>query len=104
MSNIEVKSGDTVNIVAAQSGSTILKIDQEATAVGVSAVKTDAHYTHTQSVPSSEWSIQHNLGKRSSVTVVDSTDAVVFGDVNYIDSNNVTITFNGAFSGKAYFN
>lgn len=104
MSNIEVKSGDTVNIVAAQSGSTILKIDQEATAVGISAVKTDAHYTHTQSVPSSEWSIQHNLGKRSSITVVDSTDAVVFGDVNYIDSNNVTITFNGAFSGKAYFN
>lgn len=104
MSNIEVKSGDTVNIVAAQSGSTILKIDQEATAVGISAVKTDAHYTHTQSVPSSEWSIQHNLGKRSSITVVDSTDSVVFGDVNYIDSNNVTITFNGAFSGKAYFN
>jgi hypothetical protein len=104
VSNIEVKSGDTVNIVAAQSGSTILKVDQEATAVGVSAVKTDAHYTHTQSVPSSEWTIQHNLGKRSSVTVVDSTDAVVFGDINYVDSNNVTITFNGAFSGKAYFN
>ena len=104
MSNIEVKSGDTVNIVTAQGESTVLKVDQDATAVGISAVKTDAHYTHTQSVPSSEWTVQHNLGKKTSVTVVDSADAIVFGDVNYIDSNNVTITFNGAFSGKAYFN
>lgn len=106
MSNIEVKSGDTININATtQVASATLKVAQPTTSVTVTGIKGgDAHYTHTQSVPSSEWTVQHNLGKKSSVTVVDSADTVVFGEVEYIDLNNVTITFNGAFSGKAYFN
>jgi len=49
--------------------------------------------------------VQHNLGKKPSVTVVSSLDNVVHGSINYVDNNNVTITFDaGAFSGKAYFN
>lgn len=104
MSNIEVKSGDTVNLSGISTTTQSIKIKEESVNVSIAGTVNDAHYTHTQSVPSSTWSIQHNLGKKSSVMIVDSTDAVVFGDVNYIDSNNVTITFNGAFSGKAYFN
>jgi hypothetical protein len=29
---------------------------------------------------------------------------MVVGDVEYIDENNLTITFNASFSGKAYIN
>jgi len=36
--------------------------------------------------------------------VVDAMDNIVFGEVEYIDNNNVRLTFAGAFSGKAYFN
>jgi len=36
--------------------------------------------------------------------VVDSADDVVHGEIRYIDDNTVTLTFVGAFSGKAYFN
>jgi hypothetical protein len=48
--------------------------------------------------------VSHNLGKRPAAVVVDSAEDVVYGDIRYIDDNTVTLTFSGAFSGKAYFN
>jgi hypothetical protein len=48
--------------------------------------------------------VNHGLNKKPAVSVVDSAENVVFGEVEYIDDNNVRITFSGAFSGKAYFN
>ena len=65
---------------------------------------TDLTYVHTQSTASDEWTVQHNLGKMPSVTVVDSADNIVIGDVTYVDENNLVIKFRGAFSGKAYIN
>jgi hypothetical protein len=64
----------------------------------------DKTYNYSQNVPSSVWNVNHGLNKRPSVSVVDSAENVVFGDVEYIDDNNIRITFSGAFSGKAYFN
>lgn len=64
----------------------------------------DKHYVHQQNTPNSSWTIAHNLGKKPSVTVVDSADEVVHGQIEYIDNNTVTLTFAGAFSGRAYFN
>lgn len=65
---------------------------------------TDANYVHSQGVPASQWVITHNLGKKTSVTVVDSADQVVIGQVTYNSVNQVTLDFQGSFSGKAYFN
>lgn len=59
-------------------------------------------YVHTQAVASSTWTINHNLGFYPSVTVVDSADNMVMGEVNYPNSNQVIVTFNGSFSGTAY--
>ena len=64
----------------------------------------DKHYTHTQDVVSDIWTIQHNLNKMPSITVIDSAGSEVFGEIDYVDENNVTLTFTGAFSGKAYLN
>ena len=64
----------------------------------------DKHYTHTQNIVSATWTINHNLNKKPSVTVVDSVDAVVYGDINYTTLNSLTITFSGGFTGKAYLN
>jgi hypothetical protein len=61
-------------------------------------------YIHIQSAPSSTWSVAHPLLKFPSVTVVDSANNKVEGEVNYIDTSNLTITFSGSFSGKAYLN
>jgi hypothetical protein len=64
----------------------------------------DAHYIHEQIVPASTWVIQHNLGKYPSVTIVDSAGNVQIGDVEYIDTNNLTVSFTGSFGGRAYLN
>ena len=64
----------------------------------------DKHYTHNQNVASITWTIAHNLNKFPSVTVALSTGQQGFGDVTFIDENNLTITFAGAESGKAYMN
>jgi hypothetical protein len=74
---------------------------QARTNIGVINDKT---YEYTQSTASTEWSIKHNLNKFPSVTVIDSSGGGVVGSVNYIDVDNLTITFSAAFSGKAYLN
>lgn len=64
----------------------------------------DKNYVHTQSTPSSSWSISHNLNKKPSVTVIDSGNNQVEGDILYIDLNNIIINFNASFSGRATLN
>lgn len=64
----------------------------------------DKNYVHDQSVASTTWNIQHNLRKFPSVTMVLPTGQKGYGDVTYIDENNLTITFASAESGKAYMN
>lgn len=61
-------------------------------------------YVSCQDAPLSVWTITHNLGKFPSVTVVDSGNSVVIGDVDYTNSNVLRITFAAAFSGCAYLN
>ena len=51
-----------------------------------------------------DWTIQHNLDKRPSVTVVDSSGAAITCAVDYIDENTVQIHFNAPFKGFAYLN
>lgn len=50
------------------------------------------------------WTIQHNLGKKPSITVVDSADNVITCEREYIGFNSVKISFNAAFKGTAYLN
>ena len=64
----------------------------------------DKNYVFIQSAPSATWTITHNLGKFPSVSVVDSGNTTVYGDIDYIDENSLTITFSAAFGGKAYMN
>lgn len=64
----------------------------------------DSNYIHTQLSSSASWVVNHNLNKYPSVTVVDSANSVVIGDIQYNSVNQLTITFVGAFSGKAYIN
>ncbi len=59
-------------------------------------------YTHNQMVASDTWTINHNLGRKPNVSVVDSADTVIVGNITYIDDNTLTVTFSAAFSGKAY--
>jgi hypothetical protein len=55
-----------------------------------------------QGTASATWVITHTLGGKPQVTIVDSADTHVFGDVQYNSNTQVTVTFSAAFSGKAY--
>jgi gas vesicle protein len=61
-------------------------------------------YVYEQAEANDTWVINHNLSKTPSVTIVDSADNVVEGEVRYIDENTIEIYFNGGFKGKAYLN
>ena len=61
-------------------------------------------YVFAQATASATWTVQHNLDKFPSVTMVLSTGQKGYGDIVYIDENNLTITFASAESGKAYMN
>ena len=70
-------------------------------------LKTELHistFTHNQLSPEKEWNVVHNLNKFPSVNIVDSGGSVVLGEIQYIDENQITITFTSGFSGKAYLN
>lgn len=64
----------------------------------------DKNYVHPQDQASAIWTVQHNLDKFPSCTMVLSTGQQGYGDVTFIDENNLTITFASAESGKAYIN
>tara|TARA_R110002072_G_scaffold71234_1_gene171061 strand:- start:359 stop:1090 length:732 start_codon:yes stop_codon:yes gene_type:complete len=64
----------------------------------------DAFYLHDQGLPAQVWTVNHNLNKYPSCTIVDTAGTVVEGQVDYINENSLTITLNGATSGEAFIN
>ena len=72
--------------------------------IDVDAIEGDKNYVFSQAVASATWTVQHNLNKFPSCTMVLSTGQQGYGDVTFIDQNNLTITFASAESGKAYIN
>jgi len=61
-----------------------------------------ARHIHTQGTAGTTWTITHALGGYPSVSVVDSSKTVVFGEVNYASTSQVVVNFTTAFSGFAY--
>lgn len=64
----------------------------------------DKHFEFTQSSPSSTWTINHNLGKRPSVTVVDSAGTEWHSEAQHVSDNTCVVKFAAPFSGKAFLN
>lgn len=61
-------------------------------------------YIHTQAAPALQWTVSHNLNKYPSVSIVDSSNEEVIGEVEYVDTNNLIVKFTAPFSGEAYIN
>lgn len=64
----------------------------------------DKSYIYKQKSASNEWYITHNLNKYPAVSIVDSADSIIVGEVQYIDMNSLIVKFSDPFSGKAYIN
>ena len=61
-------------------------------------------YIHDQGLPNLVWTITHNLDNYPSVTVVNTANTVVIGQVDYLSTNQVQITFSNPFAGCAFLN
>lgn len=85
-------------------GTVVLDKHYDFAAFTISSGLEDKNFVFTQGVPSTTWTIQHNLNKFPSVTSVNNNDVQMFGEVTYVDENNLTINFSAGFSGKAYMN
>lgn len=64
----------------------------------------DKNFVYLQGPPSNTWNIQHNLNKKPSVTIVDSSNNIVTGSLVYVDLNNITLQFASPISGEAICN
>lgn len=62
----------------------------------------DVHYTHTQTVANTTWTITHNLGLFPAVSLVDSTGDKIDALIHYNSANQIVVTFDVAVAGKAY--
>ncbi len=62
----------------------------------------DLGQVYNQTSPSTVWNIVHTLDFIPNIIIVDSENRVVEGDYQYINSNQITATFNSAIAGKAY--
>lgn len=63
----------------------------------------DAAHTHEQALPSSLWTVAHNLGKYPSVTVTDHLGAELLADLSYPSLNTVQVAFSSARTGFVFF-
>lgn len=59
-------------------------------------------FLYVQPVPSSVWTINHNLGARPVVEVRDNTGGVVFASITHLSIDTVRITFSVPYAGTAY--
>ena len=99
-----VGSDSTTDIVTLEAGTNVTLTDTGSNILIDVVDMGDKNYVHDQPVASITWTVQHNLDKFPSCTMVLSTGQQGYGDVTFIDENNLTITFAGAESGKAYIN
>ena len=72
--------------------------------LNVPVYQSDQTYVFVQSVPSTTWTITHNLNKYPSVSVVNINNVVMYGEITYLSPNQLQIEFSAGFSGKAYMN
>ena len=85
-------------------GNGTLVNDKQYTLIYFDIETSDKTFVFEQGVPSATWVITHNLNKFPSVSVVDTANTSGFGAVEYNSANQLTVTFSGAFAGKAYLN
>ena len=92
-------------IIYDEDGTTVLVEEEAATQIVVQlglAQSFTSRHIHDQASAAASWPITHALGGRPQVTVVDTSDTVVVGDVTYTSDTQLSVSFTAAFSGKAY--
>lgn len=111
MSKLENYTGSVTLIsgITQKNGGSFPLVEANAVLVGSDDLRLDEvldqkqRYTYDQTLAAAAvWEINHNLNRYPSVTVVDTGGSSVVGEIDYVDTNNLTITFSAATTGVAY--
>lgn len=102
--NIQQDTPNTVSVNQEDQNLVTVQTTVNNVTVTTGSIATGAtrRHVHTQGSVSSTWTITHTLGGNPSVMVVDSSNTVVYGEIQYLSSTQVRILFSAAFSGFAY--
>lgn len=105
MTNIFVDSVTNTVIVTEDSSSTVVTVPVTsvvtATTVGPQGPTGSGAYIHTQTTVSSTWTINHNMGFRPSVELLDSGSQEIDGEISHPSLNQTVVTLNPASAGLA---
>lgn len=91
-----VENGDYWGYINGQAFYLVIDLDPNLTHVWPATVRS------MQSPAAMVWNIFHGLNSFPGVTVLDTNNDEVFGEVNYIDDDSLTITFATPVEGTAF--
>lgn len=107
-SQIDSKNTDQYDITLEYRGGNGSLLDEQDYLLSLLLFKSqdlvDKNHVHTQDGQNTTWTISHGLNKKPSVTIVNSFEEKIYGQIEYVDQNNVKIYFVNQQSGKAFFN
>lgn len=91
-----VENGDYWLYIGGETFYVIVDLDPNLTHVWPST------FRWVQAAPSTTWFIAHGLSSFPAVSVISPANEQLFGDVAYVDDNNLTITFGSPVTGTAF--
>lgn len=97
LQDLNERIDETLNNIV---GSDLIGVERENQTVTI----TSKTFIFEQGVASDVWTIQHNLNKRPSIHLVDSTGREFEAEKDYINDNEVVVHLESATTGKAYLN
>lgn len=100
---------NTVTVTEGDGGTTVVTVPVTSTVTAITegpqgpqgVPGSSLAYVHTQTTPSTSWAINHNLGFKPSVELLDSGSQEIEGDVAHPSVNQVVITLALATAGSA---
>lgn len=99
--NVQVKftnGNATANIIEINSGGCITNLNVDP----VVNIGTSFKYTQDCATPSSQWTINHNLGLVPNIWVEDCSGVDLDAAVEVVDNNTIKLNFSQPVSGKAF--
>ena len=94
----------SVNVTTVSNKVTVTKGDTtvvKVTTAGPQGPAGGVAYVHTQATPSTTWTINHNLGYRPAVELLDTGSQEIDAEIAHPSANQTVVTLNPATAGLA---
>ena len=99
---LEERAGSLEQLDTVAKSNLVVAINElAARPIGGGTSSTGIAYTHVQLVAEAIWAVNHNLGMRPAVTILDSGGTEVEADVMHMNANQLVIRFAIPISGTA---